>query len=132
MPPSLGTILQYTFLAVLGYILAGAPLISLLTSDGAALPSSSTGRRQRGGLAQQPLSFEKAESLVIPDGQEDLECEEAGYRSFVLSREPLVVYLEGFLSEGEREEIVSVRWVTYFPSIPFLHATIGPFKHSFS
>jgi prolyl 4-hydroxylase len=41
-----------------------------------------------------------------------LECKEHGYKGvYLLSREPLVVYIEGFLGEGEGDEVVKLRYV---------------------
>lgn len=54
-------------------------------------------------------SFEKTDSLVVPDP--NLLCEQHGYGVRLLSREPLVVYVEGFLSEEEAEHLVDVSYV---------------------
>ena len=95
MPFASGTILQYTFLAVFGYILAGAPFLSLLAG-----PS--------GGVVNH-FSFDQADNLVVPEP--DLNCEEYGYKVHLLVREPLVAYIEGFLTNEEAEHVVKMRWV---------------------
>lgn len=101
---SLGTLVQYAFLAVLAYVLAGAPLLSIL--------SSSDGRREIDRPRNVEISKEKLESLVIPEG--NLTCGEHAYRGvYVLSREPLVVYIEGFLTEDECGHVVELRCVLF-------------------
>lgn len=59
-------------------------------------------------------SFEKTDSLVIPDP--DLVCDPHNYNVHILSREPLVLYIEGFLSQDECEHLINVSYVTC-PSI---------------
>ena len=39
------------------------------------------------------------------------ECPPDTYVARILNREPLVVYLEGFLSEEERRSLMETRWV---------------------
>jgi prolyl 4-hydroxylase len=52
----------------------------------------------------------KLDSLVLPE--KNLTCGEHAYKGvYVLSRDPLVVYIEGFLSEGEGKEVVRLRYV---------------------
>ncbi len=59
------------------------------------------------------MSPQKLDSLVIPDA--NLTCEEHKYKGVhVLSREPLVVYIEGFLKDSEVEEVVTLRYVNSF------------------
>ncbi|KAF2255466.1 hypothetical protein BU26DRAFT_476362 [Trematosphaeria pertusa] len=104
---SLGTLVQYAFLAVLAYVLAGAPLLSIL--------SSSDGRREIDRPRNVEISKEKLESLVIPEG--NLTCGEHAYRGvYVLSREPLVVYIEGFLTEDECGHVVELSEPLFTPS----------------
>ena len=53
--------------------------------------------------------MKKLENLVIPE--EDLQCREHTYKGvYVLSREPLVVYIEGFLNDEEARHIVDQRY----------------------
>lgn len=55
------------------------------------------------------ISKEKLDGLVIPD--RNLTCAEHAFKGvYVLSREPLVVYIEGFLSEEECGHVVDVRY----------------------
>ena len=103
---SLSTLAQYAFLAVIGYVLAGAPLSSILFSGS----KDGSGRKSVGKMRGQgvKISREKLESLVVPEA--NLSCAEHRYRGMhVLSRDPLVVYIEGFLGEGEIDEVVELR-----------------------
>ena len=53
---------------------------------------------------------EKLESLVTPDN--NLSCKEHSHKGvFVLNKEPLVVYIEGFLSQAEAKELVKSRCI---------------------
>jgi hypothetical protein len=98
----LGSVVQYTFLAVVAYILAGAPLLSILKTNA----DSSSSVKARDGS----VDAGKLDSLVIPE--KNLTCDEHAYKGvYVLSREPLVVYIEGFLGHGEGEEVVKLRYV---------------------
>ncbi|KAF2683433.1 hypothetical protein K458DRAFT_305515 [Lentithecium fluviatile CBS 122367] len=110
---SLGTLVQYVLIAVIGYVLAGAPFISIFTGEG-----DSARRRARDGFGKGiQVSKEKLDSLIAPE--RNLSCAEYGvnYRGVhVLRREPLVVYIEGFLGDGEADEVVSVSEPHFTPS----------------
>lgn len=47
------------------------------------------------------------ENLVYPDPQ--LKCDEPGYRVHVYSTKPRVIYIDGFLSDAEADELVQLR-----------------------
>lgn len=107
---SITSFVQYAFLAALAYILAGAPLSSLLTSrtdgDAASSGSSFGAKRDARGIDVKA----KLEDLVIPE--KNLSCAAHAYKGvYVLSREPLMVYIEGFVSEEEGKEVVVLRYV---------------------
>lgn len=100
----LASALQYVVLGVLGYVLAGAPLLSLVTG-----PATENGKVRAGFGRPSPLSHDKAAGLIIPE--RNLSCAEHTYTGVhVLSREPLVVYVEGFLGQDEVEHVVDVRY----------------------
>jgi len=101
------TFLQYAVFAAVAYVLAGAPFLSSLLS------STSFGAEKKGITKNdsKQFSYEKIESLMVPDP--GLVCEERGYKVHVFSREPLVIYVEGFLSEEERRHVVDVRYVLF-------------------
>lgn len=102
---SISSLFQYTVLAVLAYVLAGAPLSSLLNSPSGTSTNSNKARAEAG---QNSYKGRELENLVIPET--GLECRGHQFKGvYVLSREPLVVYIEGFLGEGEGDEVVRLR-----------------------
>lgn len=110
---SFASIFQYAVFAVVVYVLAGAPLTNMLGGGGAA--SYSTTRRTSSGQSGQSASHEKLESLVIPE--DDLVCADHAYRGVhILSREPLVVYIEGFVSDEESDHVVRLSEPHFTPS----------------
>jgi prolyl 4-hydroxylase len=103
---SITSVVQYGFLAALAYILAGAPLSTLLTSHAGGDVTSSSSVGARSGVDVRA----NLDNLVIPE--RNLSCAAHTYKGvYVLSREPLVVYIEGFVSEEEEEEVVALRYV---------------------
>jgi prolyl 4-hydroxylase len=95
---SFSSLVQYALVAALVYVLAGAPLSSLISE------------LYYGGEVQSPVHIGVLENLAIPEA--NLSCSEHAFKGiYVLNREPLVVYIEGFLSEEEAEHVVSVRYV---------------------
>jgi prolyl 4-hydroxylase len=99
-PISFSSLVQYAFFAVVIYVLAGAPLSSIISDSS----SGSSGI----DISAQSVTQEKIDSLVVPDA--DLKCGEHAYKGVhILSREPLVVYIEGFLSAEEAKRVVDVR-----------------------
>lgn len=120
---SITSFVQYAFLAALAYILAGAPLSSLLISraDGDSASSSNSLGANKGVDIKANL-----ENLVIPE--KNLSCVAHAYKGvYVLSREPLVVYIEGFVSEEEGKEVVALRYVTLMLFL-FFFLAIGTWK----
>ncbi|EFQ95436.1 hypothetical protein PTT_06584 [Pyrenophora teres f. teres 0-1] len=108
---SISSLFQYTVLAALAYVLAGAPLSSLLSSP-SSTPNNNTARA---GAAQNSHNGREMENLVIPE--KGLEC--GGHQLkgvHLMSRDPLVVYIEGFLGEGEGHEVVSLSEPHFTPS----------------
>jgi prolyl 4-hydroxylase len=102
-PISVTTFIQYSFLAALAYVLAGAPLLSIFKPDSGS-SYLSRGATARGGS----VDVGKLYNLVIPE--KNLQCKEHGYKGvYLLSREPLVVYIDGFLGNGEGDEVVKLR-----------------------
>jgi hypothetical protein len=110
---SFSSFIQYAFFAVIAYVLAGAPLSQFISN------ASSSGPSQRDGN----ISKGKLENLVFPE--KDLHCGEHAYKGvYILNREPLVVYIEGFLSTQEARHVVNIRFVTCFWLSPFHHQNI--------
>lgn len=64
-------------------------------------------------MGSMSVAREKIESLVLPE--RDLVCGEHKYKGVhILSREPLVVYIEGFLGDEEARHVVGIRYVDSF------------------
>jgi prolyl 4-hydroxylase len=97
---SFSSLIQYAFVAALVYVLAGAPLSNLIRdvySGGASEVEASA-------------NLGKLENLAIPEA--NLSCSEHAFKGvYVLHRDPLVVYIEGFLSDAEADHVVDVRYV---------------------
>ncbi|KAF2281021.1 uncharacterized protein EI97DRAFT_472219 [Westerdykella ornata] len=113
---SIGALIQYTLFAAVAYILAGAPYLDVLLTTFHF--SSSDSARNAGNSSRTSESKSVTlDSLWIPP--EDLVCDGEhghGYRTYVFSREPLVIYVEGFLSEWERGEIMRMSNPHWAPS----------------
>lgn len=99
---SVSSLVQYVFFAAIVYVLAGAPLSSFFSDSNA-----STGVSVNSDAG---ANLGKLENLVIPEA--DLSCDEHAYKGvYLLSREPLVVYIEGFVSSEEAKHVVDARYV---------------------
>jgi prolyl 4-hydroxylase len=66
-------------------------------------------------------------SLIASD--EPLSCPSHSYNTFVVSREPLIIYVENFLSPEESQHLLDIR---YLPSTspPLLFPTFPPWALS--
>lgn len=99
MPPSQPafrwrTLLELTAISAALYFFLGAPGLSgVLKSDGKHVTT--------------PKALVRPESLVYPHPY--LECAEFGYDVHVYSTKPLVIYIDGFLSGKEAEQLVELR-----------------------
>lgn len=101
MALSIGTVLQYLFYTVIGYVLVGSPILRIFLGPGTAAPD--TGE-----------TFFKSDRLVIPD--ENLVCPDHGYNVHILSRDPLVIYIPDFLSGEESKHMVAISEDKFKPS----------------
>lgn len=105
---SVFSVFQYAFLALAAYVLAGAPLQEMLLRGGVPGSQGGTYASREGSVGF--MSPQKLETVVVPDA--NLSCGEHSFGGVhVLSREPLVVYIEGFLSKEETDEVVELRYV---------------------
>lgn len=98
------TIVEVAVLAAAIYAFLGAPGL-----DGRSLLSSSPGSRK----AETPKPRGKIESLVYPS--KDLKCPEHIYDIHIFSTSPLIIYVDGFLSNEEADHLVDIRSVTNDP-----------------
>lgn len=90
------TIVEVAVISVVIYIFLGAP----------GLPSSEGGKSTV--QDEVPLARAKVESLVYPD--KDLTCRRHEFDAHIFSTGPLVVYLDGFLSNSEAEHLIDIRY----------------------
>jgi prolyl 4-hydroxylase len=98
MALKLSSIVEYLLLSAALYIFVLSPLLRTYFPSLILEPQESSYQ-----------SFEKTDSLVIPGP--DLVCDPHNYNVHILSREPLVVYIEGFLSHDEAGHLVNVSYV---------------------
>ena len=66
------------------------------------------------------LSFN--ESFIAPDDVDPLACPVQNFSTHILSREPLLLYLEGFLGRAERGELLDIRYVSPLRTVLFFCA----------
>ena len=102
MALSLGAVIQYVFIAGISYVLLGPPLLQMFAGDPRARRSVFDA-----SAPEVPISPEKYETLVIPDP--NLTCPEHPYTVHIFSREPLVVYIENFVTEEEAAHLIAIR-----------------------
>lgn len=94
MAPRLRTILEYVILSIPVYIFVLSPLLKTIA------PSIFSD-----AVSVNYQSFEKSDSLVIPES--NLTCPPHKFNVRILKREPLIVYIDGFLSDTETAHLVS-------------------------
>jgi prolyl 4-hydroxylase len=91
------TVLEVAVISVVIYIFLGAPGISNSFSQ----PPSEVEDHI-------PAARAKAESLVYPD-LKNIKCAEHSFDIHVFSTNPLVIYIDGFLSQDETKHLVEIR-----------------------
>lgn len=74
-------------------------------------------RPKRPEWAPRPALDESLLALEAPNDTR-LDCPPDAYSTRILSREPLVLYLEGFLSADERRHLLDIRYPRETPSPP--------------
>jgi hypothetical protein len=89
------TILELTVIASVIYFFVGAPGLSDVLSSG------------QKGVAPAPKIHLKPDSLVYPDFK--LDCAKHTYDVHIFSAKPLIVYIDGFLTESEADALVELR-----------------------
>lgn len=90
------TIVEVAIISTVIYIFIGTP----------GLPDSLRGKSSN----EEPVSIGRAkpESLVYPNS--DLTCPRHDFDAHVFSTEPLIIYLDGFLSDREAGHLVDIRY----------------------
>ncbi|KAK3726053.1 hypothetical protein LTR37_000201 [Vermiconidia calcicola] len=86
------TILEVAVISTVIYVLLGTP----------GLPASFTGKSSSN--KEIPISRAKTESLVYPS--KDLSCPDHDVDIHIFSTSPLIIYIDGFVSESEAEHLV--------------------------
>ena len=96
--PKWRTAVEVATISIVIYIVVGAPGLSSL------------GLGTHGGVQQDvPVARARIESLVYPD--KDLVCPDHKYDVHVLASEPLVLYIDDFLSDEEADHLVDIRYM---------------------
>ncbi|KAF2840236.1 hypothetical protein M501DRAFT_931857 [Patellaria atrata CBS 101060] len=108
MPPNskslIRTAFEYSLLIVPLYLLAGAPLLrSFFGSPG-----------ETDDEVADLISKLNTSTLMIPD--EDLICPKSTYVVHILSRDPLVAYIEDFIRNDEASHLVEISEPNFTPS----------------
>jgi hypothetical protein len=101
---------------MIGYILALVPLyiFILLPIQQSFFPHSLSYLTSSSSRAQSP-NFIFNESFIAPFENHGEECKKVNFSTYVLSREPLVLYLEGFLHPEEAAHLLEIRSVHLIP-----------------
>ena len=91
------TIIEVGVISAVIYVFLGAPGLPI-----GFLTSSSSEQ-------DVPVARAKIENLVYPD--KGLQCPRHEFDIHVFSATPLVIYIDGFLSDNEAQHLVDVRYV---------------------
>jgi prolyl 4-hydroxylase len=89
------TILELAVIGAVVYFLIGAPGLSDVISS------------SKKGVVPAPKIHLKPDSLVYPDL--NLDCAKHTYDIHIFSAKPLIVYIDGFLTESEADALVEQR-----------------------
>lgn len=91
------TALELATIVSVIYIFIGAPgLSTFLTSD-----------KNASNHVVKPKAHIRPDSFVYPDP--DLKCAEHSYDVHIYSANPLVIYIDGFLSQDEADALIDLR-----------------------
>jgi len=94
MAPRIRTVVEYLVFSLPVLIFFGAPALRpFWSSESSPKPYS---------------SYNHIESLSFDSTAHSIDCPSHSFSTYVLSREPLVVYVDGFLSVLEADHIVNV------------------------
>lgn len=113
--PNSSTIASWIFYFIPVYIFVLAPLLQQLFPSDTNETSTSTWGVDRTveydaeGNEISPLNLED-DSFISPEDDRPLNCAwPDAYQVHILSREPLVIYIENLLSDAEADHLVDVR-----------------------
>lgn len=100
---------QYVFAIIPAYLFLYLPLSSYIS------PTSISSTPNHHTSIKKPYVFNA--SFIAPDDEKSAEdgygitCPEHGYTTHILSHEPLVIYIENFLSAAESSHLLEIRFV---------------------
>ena len=131
MLPNASTILSWFFYLIPIYLFVIAPLLQqIFPPDEPSSSSSSTSSIWGADIDYGNIQYDaegneipglnlEDDSFISPEDDVPVDCtvDDGGYKTHILSREPLVIYIEGFLSEREADYLVDVRFVTLPPPL---------------
>lgn len=95
------TIIEVAIISIGLYVFLGAPGLR------SARQTDTQSREQ-----DVPVAQARAESLVYPDVK-NLQCSQHDYHVHIFSTDPLVVYIDGFLSDREAKHLVEIRYARH-------------------
>ncbi|KAK3995932.1 hypothetical protein QBC44DRAFT_282739 [Cladorrhinum sp. PSN332] len=100
-------------LALIPFVfLFGNPILEFFSGNTGSCDSAAAVKK----LHRIPLPKLNTDLLALESNDSSYECAEDGYKVHVYSSEPLVLYFEGFLSEGERGHLLDISEPLYEPS----------------
>lgn len=94
MAPRTRTVLEYAFISIPVYLFVLSPLLKTIAPSFFGNTASINYQ-----------SFELSDSLVIPN--QNLTCPPHKFNVRLLNRDPLIVYIDGFMSETETAHLVN-------------------------
>lgn len=92
------TIVEVAAISAVIYVLVGTPGLPASFRSSFSSPEQDV-----------PVARAKAESLVYPS--KGLQCPQHDFDVHFFSTDPLVMYIDGFLSDSEAEHMVAIRYV---------------------
>ena len=97
------TIVEVAVISAVIYVLIGTPGLpaSLKPSSSHTSPEQDV-----------PIARAKAETLVYPS--KGLQCPQHDFDVHFFSTDPLVMFIDGFLSESEAEHLVAIRYKQHY------------------
>ncbi|OJJ51674.1 hypothetical protein ASPZODRAFT_12487 [Penicilliopsis zonata CBS 506.65] len=113
------TLLSWLFYLIPVYLFIGAPLFRQIFPDSNTPQSASTSRPSSIFEDSETIAKPHDDTFLSPDNGEDLTCPGENYHVHLLRRDPLVIYIEGFVSEEEADHLVRESVDKYSPSIVF-------------
>ncbi|KAJ5648373.1 hypothetical protein N7490_004745 [Penicillium lividum] len=117
--PKLSTLFSWALYFIPVYIFILSPLLQ--TFLGSSTTTSSTENIFDWSADSTPPPDLRNDSFISPDDGIPTTCpgEPAGYKVHLLSRTPLILYLENFLSDDEADHLVNISVNKYAPSIVY-------------